>query len=150
MAKYLTAESVCKGHPDKLCDLIADSILDACLRKDKSSRVACEVMATKGKIIMAGEITCSKKVDIRRWFRRVARTSATTRGSSWCLCSSTSKVRTSPVAWIGLWNPALEILLGIPCLALATRAPFTVTPRDETVENYRFARIRSWHLSEAG
>ena len=59
---YRTAESVCKGHPDKLSDLIADSILDACLRKDKASRVACEVMATKGKIIVAGEITCSEKL----------------------------------------------------------------------------------------
>ena len=65
MITYKTAESVCMGHPDKLCDLIADNILDACLRKDKASRVACEVMATKGKIIVAGEITCSGKVDIR-------------------------------------------------------------------------------------
>ncbi len=73
MKQYLTAESVCMGHPDKLCDLIADSILDACLRKDRSSRVACEVMATKGKIIVAGEITCSGKVDIRFVVRRVLR-----------------------------------------------------------------------------
>ena len=65
MITYKTAESVCMGHPDKLCDLIADSILDACLRKDKSARVACEVMATKGKIIVAGEITCDGKIDIR-------------------------------------------------------------------------------------
>ncbi|SFS09542.1 methionine adenosyltransferase [Anaeromicropila populeti] len=64
MITYKTAESVCIGHPDKLCDLIADNIVDACLRKDKASRVACEVMATKGKIIVAGEITCSGKVDI--------------------------------------------------------------------------------------
>jgi S-adenosylmethionine synthetase len=71
MTKYLTAESVCKGHPDKLCDLIADSILDACLRKDRSSRVACEVMATKGRIIVAGEISCSKKVNIRQIVRYV-------------------------------------------------------------------------------
>ena len=62
---FKTAESVCMGHPDKLCDLIADSVLDECLRMDKSSRVACEVMATKGKIIVAGEITCSGKPDIR-------------------------------------------------------------------------------------
>lgn len=66
MKTYKTAEAVCSGHPDKLCDLIADSILDACLRKDKLSRVACEVMATKGKIIVAGEITCSGKIDIRQ------------------------------------------------------------------------------------
>ena len=70
---YRTAESVCKGHPDKLCDLIADSILDACMRKDRASRVACEVMATKGKIIVAGEITCSEKVDIRFIVRSVLR-----------------------------------------------------------------------------
>jgi len=73
MTTYQTAESVCKGHPDKLCDLIADNILDACLRKDKASRVACEVMATKGKIIVAGEITCSEKVDIRFIVRNVLR-----------------------------------------------------------------------------
>ena len=70
---YKTAESVCVGHPDKLCDIIADSILDACLRKDKSARVACEVMATKEKIIVAGEITCDGKVDIRWEVREVLR-----------------------------------------------------------------------------
>jgi S-adenosylmethionine synthetase len=67
--KFLTAESVCEGHPDKLCDLIADSVLDACLREDRASRVACEVMATKGKIIVAGEITCNGQVDIKRIVR---------------------------------------------------------------------------------
>ena len=69
--RYLTAESVCAGHPDKLCDIIADSILEACLRKDKASRVACEVMATKGKIIVAGEISCSEKIDIRNIVKNV-------------------------------------------------------------------------------
>lgn len=62
---YKTAESVCAGHPDKLCDLIADAILDECLKNDRNSRVACEVMATKGKIFVCGEITCAKKIDIR-------------------------------------------------------------------------------------
>ncbi len=71
--KFLTAESVCEGHPDKLCDLIADSVLDACLWKDRGSRVACEVMATKGKIIVAGEITCSGKIDIRMIVRDTLR-----------------------------------------------------------------------------
>ena len=60
---YLTAESVCAGHPDKLCDFIADSILDEFLKFDPSSRVACEVLATKGHIIVAGEITCSVDID---------------------------------------------------------------------------------------
>ena len=49
----LTAESVTAGHPDKLCDAIADSILDACLKADPNARVACEVLATAGKILVA-------------------------------------------------------------------------------------------------
>ena len=57
MKRFYTAESVTEGHPDKLCDVIADSILDACLKEDENSRVACEVLATKGNIIVAGEIT---------------------------------------------------------------------------------------------
>lgn len=73
MVKYKTAESICKGHPDKLCDLIADSILDECMKKDRSSRVACEVMATKGKIFICGEITCAVKIDIKKVVRRTLR-----------------------------------------------------------------------------
>ena len=57
MNQFYTAESVTEGHPDKLCDLIADSVLDECLSHDALSRVACEVMATRGQIIVAGEIT---------------------------------------------------------------------------------------------
>ena len=60
----LTAESVTEGHPDKLCDTIADAVVDACLTQDAAARVACEVMATAGKIIAAGEITASKIPDI--------------------------------------------------------------------------------------
>ena len=53
--KYvLTAESVTEGHPDKLCDTIADAVVDACLEHDPTAHVACEVMATAGKIIAAG------------------------------------------------------------------------------------------------
>lgn len=73
MKEFMTAESVCAGHPDKLCDYIADSILDACLRKDRSSRVACEVMATRGRIIVSGEITCAGRVDIRFVVREALR-----------------------------------------------------------------------------
>ncbi len=63
--KYiLTAESVIKGHPDKLCDAIADRVLDACLKHDPTARVACEAMATAGKIIVAGEITARQLPDI--------------------------------------------------------------------------------------
>ena len=66
---YQTSESVCVGHPDKLCDLIADSVLDACLRLDSSSRVACEVMATGHKVIVAGEVTCPERVNVHKTVR---------------------------------------------------------------------------------
>nr|WP_325259007.1 methionine adenosyltransferase [uncultured Oscillibacter sp.] len=63
--KYiLTAESVTEGHPDKLCDTIADRVLDACLKHDPAAHVACEAMATAGKIIVAGEITAKVLPDI--------------------------------------------------------------------------------------
>lgn len=50
MNQFYTAESVTEGHPDKLCDIIADSVLDECLAHDALSRVACEVLATKGQV----------------------------------------------------------------------------------------------------
>jgi S-adenosylmethionine synthetase len=63
--KMLTAESVCEGHPDKMCDIISDSVLDACLEQDKQSRVACEVMVNSaGTCVVSGEITSKAKVDI--------------------------------------------------------------------------------------
>ena len=57
MKKFFTSESVTEGHPDKLCDFISDSILDAYLEKDENARVACEIVASKGEIIVTGEIT---------------------------------------------------------------------------------------------
>lgn len=71
MNRFYTAEAVTEGHPDKLCDIIADSILDACLKEDKDSHVACEVLATKGNIIVAGEITSQYEPDVFGIIRRV-------------------------------------------------------------------------------
>lgn len=59
-----TSESVGIGHPDKICDQIADSILDSCLSQDKNSKVACEVMATNRLIIIGGEIKTHGYVDV--------------------------------------------------------------------------------------
>ena len=53
-----TSESVSEGHPDKVCDQIADAILDACLKEDKNARVACEVFASNNFVLVGGEITC--------------------------------------------------------------------------------------------
>ena len=72
--KYiLTAESVTAGHPDKLCDTIADSILDACLKEDPNARVACEVLATAGKILVAGELHTSAAPIVEPIVRQVVR-----------------------------------------------------------------------------
>ena len=51
-----TSESVSEGHPDKVCDQIADAILDACLKEDKNARVACEVFASNNFVLIGGEI----------------------------------------------------------------------------------------------
>ena len=64
MKKLFTSESVTEGHPDKLCDFISDSVLDACLEQDKNSRVACETVAGKGEIFITGEITGNVNIDI--------------------------------------------------------------------------------------
>ncbi len=71
MYKYLfTSESVTEGHPDKICDAISDSILDALLKYDKNSRVACETCATTGLILVMGEITTNSYVDIQKIVRQ--------------------------------------------------------------------------------
>ncbi len=73
-AKYLlTSESVTEGHPDKLCDQIADGILDAIMDKDPYGRVACEVAVTTGLVVVLGQITTSCYVDIPKVVREVVR-----------------------------------------------------------------------------
>ncbi len=69
MKKLFTSESVTPGHPDKLCDKIADMILDAYLKEDSSSRVAVEVCAHKNGIVVMGEVTSKAKIDIERIVR---------------------------------------------------------------------------------
>lgn len=68
--QYLfTSESVGEGHPDKICDAISDSILDACLQQDENSRVAIETLVTTQHVTIAGEVTTKAKVD----FEKIAR-----------------------------------------------------------------------------
>lgn len=70
--KYLfTSESVTCGHPDKVCDLISDSILDAYLSIDPNSRVACDTLVSKGEVYVTGEITSNGVVDIESIVRGV-------------------------------------------------------------------------------
>ena len=68
-----TSESVSEGHPDKVCDFIADSILDAHLAGDPRSRVACEVLVKSGNVVLAGEITSKVAVDYEKVAREAIR-----------------------------------------------------------------------------
>jgi S-adenosylmethionine synthetase len=68
-----SSESVSEGHPDKVCDQISDAVLDAYLKSDPQSRVACESMVTKDRVILCGEITSSKELDSSALIKDVIR-----------------------------------------------------------------------------
>ena len=71
--RLFTSESVTEGHPDKICDQVSDSILDAILSKDPNARVACETSVTTGLVLVAGEITTNTYVDIQKLVRETIR-----------------------------------------------------------------------------
>jgi S-adenosylmethionine synthetase len=66
-----TSESVCSGHPDKICDQISDAVLDAALEVDKNARVALETLVTTNKVVMAGEVTCSQELNYKEIAKKV-------------------------------------------------------------------------------
>ena len=70
MKYFFTSESVTSGHPDKLCDMVSDAVLDAYLSQDENSRVACECVATTDFMLVMGEITSKAKVDIEKIARQ--------------------------------------------------------------------------------
>ena len=69
--RFVTAEAVRAGHPDKFCDQLADRLLDECLRVDPNTRAAIEVMAADGKVLVAGEITTEASVDVERTLKQL-------------------------------------------------------------------------------
>ena len=74
LSKFIfTSESVTEGHPDKVCDMISDAILDACMEQDPMSRVACETTACTGFVLICGEITTKAKVDYEKIARDTIR-----------------------------------------------------------------------------
>jgi len=71
--KLFTSESVTMGHPDKLCDRVSDSVLDAIIAEDPNARVACETFATTGVVFVMGEITTTANVNIEAIVRKAVR-----------------------------------------------------------------------------
>jgi S-adenosylmethionine synthetase len=86
-----TSESVSEGHPDKVCDYISDSILDACLGQDKTSRVACETLVKSDTVVLAGEITTNAKFDYEAVARQAVKEIGYT-DTSEPFCDTTLKV----------------------------------------------------------
>jgi S-adenosylmethionine synthetase len=68
-----SSESVSEGHPDKVCDYISDSVLDACFEQDPHSRVACETLVKNDQVVLAGEITTNAKLDYDAIVRRAVK-----------------------------------------------------------------------------
>jgi S-adenosylmethionine synthetase len=74
MSRFVfTSESVSEGHPDKVCDYISDSVLDACLEQDPKSRVACETLVKSDHTVLAGEITTNAKLDFDKIVRQAVK-----------------------------------------------------------------------------
>jgi S-adenosylmethionine synthetase len=86
-----TSESVSEGHPDKVCDYISDSILDACFEQDPTSRVACETLVKSDHVVLAGEITTNAKLDYEKIVRQAVKEIGYT-DTSEPFCDTTLKV----------------------------------------------------------
>ncbi|MBE5818944.1 MAG: methionine adenosyltransferase [Clostridiales bacterium] len=113
MRKYLfTSESVTEGHPDKMCDCISDTVLDAIYQKDPMARVACETACTTGLVLVMGEITTNCYVDIQKLVRDTVRDIGYTRAkygfdADTCAVISTIDEQSGDIA-MGVGN-SLEI-----------------------------------------
>lgn len=77
---FFTSESVSEGHPDKICDQVSDTVLDAMLKDDPNSRVACECFTSTGMLLIGGEITTNTYIDIQDLARSVIRDIGYTKG----------------------------------------------------------------------
>lgn len=77
---HFTSESVASGHPDKICDQISDAIVDAALAADPASRVAVETLVTTDRVVLAGEVTCKKKLDYEKIARKTIKSLGYTNG----------------------------------------------------------------------
>jgi S-adenosylmethionine synthetase len=92
MSRFIfTSESVSEGHPDKVCDYISDSVLDACFEQDPQSRVACETLCKSDTVVLAGEITTNAVLDYEKIVRDAVREIGYTDGTE-PFCDTTLKL----------------------------------------------------------
>ena len=103
---FLTSESVTEGHPDKICDQVSDAVLDAIIKDDPDGRVACEVGATTGLIVVMGEITTTTYVDIAQLARETIREIGYTRAKYGFDCDTCGVI-------VSLKEQSADIALGV-------------------------------------
>ena len=121
----LTSESVTEGHPDKLCDQISDAILDAILKEDPMARVACEVAATTGLVIVMGEITTKCYVEIPDIVRSVVRDIGYTRAKYGFDCDTCGVM-------VAIKEQSKDIAMGVD-QSLETRSAEAISNEKETL-----------------
>ncbi len=80
MITHFTSESVAAGHPDKICDQVSDAIVDAALSVDPKARVAVETLVTTDRVVLAGEVTCTQKIDYETVARNTIKSLGYTNG----------------------------------------------------------------------
>ena len=132
MEKYLfTSESVTEGHPDKVCDQISDAILDAMLKKDPYSRVACETCCTTGLVLVMGEVTTNSYVDIQKTVRDTIREIGYTR-AKYGFDADTCGVM------VALDEQSADIAMGVN-KALESKSSFGKTVEEEEKINVSYA-----------
>jgi S-adenosylmethionine synthetase len=105
MKTHFTSESVASGHPDKICDQISDAVVDAALAVDPYSHVAVETLVTTNQIVMAGEVTCKKKLD----YELIARNTIKTLGYTNCITNFSFR---SPLS-LFIHEQSPDIALGV-------------------------------------
>ncbi|MCC7355832.1 MAG: methionine adenosyltransferase [Anaerolineae bacterium] len=115
---YLTSESVTEGHPDKMCDQVADAVLDSIIKDDPDARVACEVCTTTGLVLVMGEITTSTYVDIPTIVRDTVRDIGYTRAKYGFVADTCGVI-------VSLKEQSSDIALGVDKALEAKRGEMT-------------------------
>ena len=142
MSTYsLTSESVCAGHPDKICDQISDAVLDAALTADKYARVAVETLVTKDFVALAGEVSCAKKLD----YKAIARKTIKKLGYTQAKLGFTDK---SPIT-VRIHEQSREIAVGVDTEGAGDQGMMFGYATNETKEFMPLSIVLAHRLAEA-